>query len=65
MKNPESKAIFTKLEQQMNQWSGIIFFVVTVVTPYCFIAPKVLESLFLYYVTNFKNDVLELPLPMW
>lgn len=61
----ESKAIYTESIEQLEKWSELIYFVVAKLSPVFWVAPKFLMSLFVYMTTNFDNNALELPLPIW
>lgn len=61
----ESKAIYVESIEQLEKWSKLIYFVVAKLSPIFWVAPKFLMSLFVYIRTDFDNNALVLPLPMW
>lgn len=61
----ESKAIYVKSIEQLEKWNKLIYFVVAELSPILWVAPKFLMSLFVYMRTNFDNNALEVPLPIW
>lgn len=61
----ESKAIYVESIEQLEKWSKLIYFVVAKLSPIFWVAPKFLMNLFVYIRTDFDNNALVLPLPMW
>lgn len=63
--NPESKAIYEDTNQRNEKYSEIIYFVLVKVTPVCFVVPKCMGSLFMYFLNGLDNEALKLPISMW
>lgn len=62
---PESKAIYEQTNQRIEKYSEIIYVVVVKVTPVCFVVPKCMGSLLMYFLTDLGSEALKLPIPMW
>lgn len=65
LKDPTSEAIFGKANQIVEKYSKIGIFVTNNVAIYCFIIPKSIVSLFIYFTTDLGKDAFDLALPMW
>lgn len=51
--------------RKVEKWSRFIYFVVVYVTVVCGMAPKLILSLFFYYVKDLGSDAFQLTIPMW
>lgn len=60
-----SSALYVKINQQVEKWSEIIYFIISKVSPQCIGLPIFIASLFAYFTTDLKNEALELPYAMW
>lgn len=67
LKNLSSITFYDKINPRVEKWSKIIYFVIAKVTFAVIFLPKILISLYNYFVMNLDGnaDSLELPLPMW
>lgn len=57
--------MYNETNRQLEKCTEIIVLVMAKVSPVCWILPKVVVSLFLYFTTEVGNDALELPLQIW
>ena len=62
---PESKAMYSEIDHQIEKWSQIVYIVIAKITPVCFISPIFIYSLVIYFTTDLGNDAFELPLTVW
>lgn len=60
-----SKEIQAEAMKQVKKWSEIVTIFLKTVLPSVAISIRVVPSLFFYFITNFDNEALELPAPMW
>lgn len=59
--------IYEEIIRRVEKWTEIIYHVMYHVTPGAWVFPKFFACIFIYFTTesDSKNDVLELPLPLW
>ena len=50
---------------QVEKWSAIIYQFMVNLTTVCGMSPKVIVSLYCFYVKQLGSDAFELPVPMW
>lgn len=65
MNNSASKSIFKQtlgLEQKL---TGLVFYVMVKVTPFCVFVPWTIYCIFVYFNTNLGNAAFKSPLPIW
>lgn len=61
-----SMPFYDKIDQRIEKWSQIIYFLITNITVSVLIMPKVLTSVYVYFLKDpSENYELELPLPLW
>lgn len=65
MENPKWKARHEKTNEFIEKCIKITVRVVKYVLIPCFILPKVIISIFAYFMTDLGNDAFDLPFPMW
>lgn len=62
----ESNPIYHGSIAVPEKWNKIIYFAAAKISPVCWVASKLILTLFAYVTTNnFDHDTLELPLPLW
>lgn len=62
----KSASFYDQIDQRIEKWSKIIHFVMMKVTCSVLFIPKVLASLYIYFMKDScENYELELPFPMW
>lgn len=61
----QSKALFLKTTQQVEQMSEFFFMLTVKVTLQLVLLPKVVVSFGTYFITDAGNDSFQLPYPMW
>lgn len=61
----ESKALFSKTCQRVEQLSETVFTWIMKIYLQCLILPKCIKSLFAYFITDSGNDSFQLSFPMW
>lgn len=64
-KYPKSRKFFLKTNRQVERLSEISFMLQMKVFVQCFMLPKFIASIGLYFITDSGNDALQLPIPMW
>lgn len=64
IKYVNSKSIYSKTNDFVEKSSENIFICMNILK-ICFLWPKLIESLFIYFTTNLGNVAFELPAPMW
>lgn len=57
--------MYNKTHCQIEKWSKIVYIVISVVTPACFILPIFVYCLFVYLTTDLEKNALQMPLPVW
>lgn len=62
---PDAWTELSKAMRMTKKWDEIIFFLIVKLTTVCGMSPKVLLSLYFYYVEDLGRDSFELPLSMW
>lgn len=65
LKYPESKALFSKTNQQVERLSEFIFMLTVKLTPQLVILPKFIVSFGNYFFTDSRSDSFQLPIPLW
>lgn len=63
--NPASKSRYEKVNQLLEKYSAIGFFVMAKVTPVCWIFPKAIICYCIYFMTDSGNTAFELPMFFW
>lgn len=61
----DSKKTYEGASLKVETWCKIGYFIMSVVTPICWIFPRVLFNYFNYFSTNIGNEAFDLPLLMW
>lgn len=62
---PHLLGVLKNTIKNVEKWSEIIYFVVVKLTTVCGMAPRVIVSLYFYYIEDLGEDSFELPLSMW
>lgn len=60
-----TRMIYIKTNVQVERWSKITDFVISVFIPTAFMWPKPTLCFYLYFATDLGNDVFELTFPIW
>lgn len=63
--NPKTKAKCEDINEIVEKWSEIIYFVVAKVAIIVAVLSKAIFCFFIYFTTEFDGDAFELPFPMW
>lgn len=61
----ESKAIYEKVNEKVEKWTKILYFVLTVITLPGVMLPNCLTSCFLYFTTDLGNEAFRTSFPIW
>lgn len=65
MENPESKPTYVKLNENIEKWTGVCYFIMAQVTIPAIVAPQFIISFYLYFTTDLGSKAFTLPFPMW
>lgn len=57
--------MYIKTDRQIEKWSKIVYIMIALATPACFIFPMLIYSLVKYFTTDLGTGAFELPLPVW
>lgn len=61
-----SAPFYDKIDQGIEKWTENAYFVITNVTLFVSFVPKILFSIYVYFVVGLsENDTFELPFPTW
>lgn len=60
-----SQSIFNEANRRVENLSGILFFVITKITPGLIVLPISIYSFFVYFTTDSGPNAFKLPFPMW
>lgn len=64
MKYSKSKKLYEEMGRLVELSSEAVTFLFVFVLPPTFMLPKFIQSIFAYFMTDLRNDALDMPFPM-
>lgn len=63
--HPVARPMYERTNQQAENYSKIIYFLIVYVSAPSFVLPKAMLSYFLYFTTDLGFEAFEMPIPQW
>lgn len=65
LQDPKSKAMFLDVDENIEKWSKIVYFVSVILSPISLILPNIILSFYTYFTTDLRENAFVLLIPMW
>ena len=65
IENPKSKSIYTKLNEDIEKWTGVFYIFIVYLTVPATVMPQLIITFYLYITTDLGSETFNLPFPIW